>query len=58
VTIAYSRWVDLMPDGQPIEGRGIQPQIRVDLPDTAFEKRDPIWEAAVEALRKRVALSK
>jgi carboxyl-terminal processing protease len=53
VTIVYSRWVDLMPDGQPVEGRGIQPQIRVELPDIAFEDRDPIWERAVELLRER-----
>jgi carboxyl-terminal processing protease len=54
VTIAYSRWVDLMPDGTPIEDRGIQPQILLDLPETAFETRDPIWEKAMEVLRNRV----
>jgi RNA polymerase sigma factor (sigma-70 family) len=54
VTIVYSRWVDLMRDGQPIEGRGIQPKIRVDVPDIAFQDRDPIWERAVELLRERV----
>jgi hypothetical protein len=53
VTVAYSRWVDLMPSGQPIEGRGIPPQIRVDLPDSAFEKTDPIWDKAVGTLRGR-----
>jgi carboxyl-terminal processing protease len=54
VTIAYSRWIDLMPDGLPIEDRGIQPRILVDPPATAFETRDPIWEKAMEVLRKRV----
>jgi C-terminal processing protease CtpA/Prc len=54
VTIVFSRWVDLMPDGQPIEGRGIQPRIRVDVPDIAFKDKDPIWERAVELLRERV----
>ena len=54
VTIVYSRWVNLMPDGRPIEGGGIQPQIRVDVPDIAFKDRDPIWERAVELLRERV----
>jgi hypothetical protein len=54
VTVLYSRWVDMMPDGQPIEGRGIEPQIKVDMPDSAFEKTDPIWEKAVETLRARI----
>jgi C-terminal processing protease CtpA/Prc len=37
-----------------IEDRGIQPRILVDPPATAFETRDPIWEKAMEVLRKRV----
>jgi RNA polymerase sigma factor (sigma-70 family) len=58
VQIAYSRWVDLMPDGQAIEGRGIQPQVLVDLPEKAFESRDPIWDKAMEILRKRAEESR
>jgi RNA polymerase sigma factor (sigma-70 family) len=54
VTLVYSRWVDLMPDGQPIEGRGIAPKVRVDAPDSAYINGDPIWEKAVEFLRERV----
>jgi hypothetical protein len=54
VTVLYSRWVDLMPDGTPVEGRGIRPNVLVDLPDSAFDKADPIWEKAVELLRTRV----
>jgi hypothetical protein len=43
-----------MPDGQPIEGRGIAPKVRVDAPDSAYINGDPIWEKAVEFLRERV----
>jgi hypothetical protein len=34
--------------------RGIQPSVLVDVPDSAFEKTDPIWEKAIEAIRTRV----
>jgi hypothetical protein len=53
VTVWYSRWVDLMPDGTPIEGAGITPDIAVDAPQSAYEKKDPTWDNAVEILRKR-----
>lgn len=58
VTVMYSRWVDMMPDGEPIEDRGIQPDVVVDLPQTAYEKSDPTWNKAVEVLRGKVAAAK
>jgi C-terminal processing protease CtpA/Prc len=54
VTVMYSRWVDLLPDGTPVEGRGVPPEIVVDLPETAYEKADPTWERAVQVLRQKV----
>ena len=30
VTVLYSRWVDMLPDGTPVEGRGVPPAVRVD----------------------------
>jgi hypothetical protein len=54
VTVWYSRWVDLMPDGTPIEGAGIAPEIAVDVPQVAYKEKDPAWDRAVEVLRKRV----
>jgi hypothetical protein len=53
VTVWYSRWVDLMPDGTPIEGAGIAPDVAVDAPLGAYEKKDPTWDKTVEILRKR-----
>lgn len=55
VTVWYSRWVDLMPDGTPIEGAGIAPDIAVDAPSGAYGEKDPTWDKAVEILRKRAA---
>jgi hypothetical protein len=54
VTVWYSRWVDLMPDGTPIEGAGITPEVAVDALPGTYEKKDPTWDKAVEILRKRV----
>ncbi|HLN30564.1 MAG TPA: S41 family peptidase [Gemmataceae bacterium] len=58
VTVLYSRWVDLMPDGSPIEGKGIQPRILVDLPASAYEKSDPTREKAIDILRTNVKAAK
>ena len=55
VTVWYSRWVDLMPDGTPIEGAGIAPDVAVDAPQSAYEKKDPTWDKAVEVLRQRAS---
>jgi hypothetical protein len=58
VTVWYSRWVDLMPDGTPIEGAGITPDIVVDAPKDSHKEKDPTWDMAVEVLRKRVSASR
>jgi hypothetical protein len=55
VTVWHSRWVDLMPDGTPVEGAGIAPDIAVAAPPGAYQEKDPTWEKAVEVLRKRVS---
>jgi hypothetical protein len=53
VTVWYSRWVDLMPDGTPIEGAGIAPDTAVDALPGAYKEKDPTWEKGVEVLRKK-----
>jgi hypothetical protein len=53
VTVLYSRWVDMMPDGTPVEGRGVRPEVVVDRPPSDYEKGDPTWERAVEVLRSK-----
>jgi hypothetical protein len=54
VTVYYSRWVDMMPDGRPIEGVGIAPDVEVNAAPEAYEGKDPTWEKALEVLRKKV----
>jgi C-terminal processing protease CtpA/Prc len=54
VTVWYSRWVDLLPDGTPVEGKGMAPTVAVDAPAAAYRDRDPPWEKAVELLRGKV----
>jgi len=53
VTVVYSRWVDMLPDGTPIEGRGVPPEIVVDEPKSAYRQADPTWNRAVEVLGVR-----
>lgn len=58
VTVYFSRWVDLMPDGRTFEGAGIPPDVEVNEPPTAYKERDPTWEKGIELLRQRVAKAK
>ena len=53
--VYYSRWVDMLPDGDVFEGRGIAPDIEVNLPIEAYATSDPTWERGLEVLRKRIA---
>ena len=58
VEVMYSRWVDMMPDGTPIEGRGVRPEIEVNLAQPAYEDADPTWARAVALLRAKVKAKK
>ena len=53
--VYFSRWVDMLPDGEIYEGRGIEPDIEVNLPVEAYATGDPTWERGLEVLRKRIA---
>jgi C-terminal processing protease CtpA/Prc len=55
ISVWYSRWVDMLPDGTPVEGRGVVPDVRVDAPTEAYVDGDPTWEKAVEVLRAKIA---
>jgi C-terminal processing protease CtpA/Prc len=54
VTVLFSRWVDMLPDGRPIEGRGIAPSVAVELSEEEYEKADPTWQKALVVLRDKV----
>lgn len=49
VRVWFSRWVSMEPDGTPIEGRGIQPDVEVEHTDPG----DPTFDKAVEILREK-----
>jgi C-terminal processing protease CtpA/Prc len=54
VTVYFSRWVDMLPDGQPTEGVGIAPDIRVEAAEASYVTADPTLEKALEVLRAKV----
>lgn len=53
VTVYFSRWVDMMPNGETFEGRGISPQVKLDLPAEAYAEEDPTLEKGLEILRQK-----
>ena len=55
LVVYYSSWVDMMPDGDVIEGVGIPPQVRVDAPANAYENGDPTLEKGLKILKAKIA---
>jgi len=55
VTAWYSRWVDLMPDGTPIEDAGIAPDVAVNAAPESYKEKDPTWDKAIEVLRRKAS---
>ena len=54
VKVWYSRWVSMLPDGTPIEGRGVQPKIEAKFPVAEFGAKDPVFEKGLEVLGEKV----
>ncbi len=50
VTVFLPSWVALTPDGEPFEGKGISPDVRVEFPEEP-EDQDPLINAALELLK-------
>jgi C-terminal processing protease CtpA/Prc len=46
-------WKDLLPDGTLLEGRGVEPDIRVETGDGAIAADDPVLERGLRHLRGR-----
>jgi C-terminal processing protease CtpA/Prc len=55
LAVYFSRWVDLLPDGTPIEGRGVPPRVRVEFPADAYKDADPTLAKGLEVLRAKLA---
>lgn len=54
-SVWHSTWVDMMPDGSTFEGKGLAPDVPVDLPYTAYANDDPTFRKAIEILRDKTA---
>jgi hypothetical protein len=54
LTVWYSRWIDLLPDGTSVEGQGISPHVIVNEPPEAYRQRDPTWEKAIEVMKEKI----
>jgi hypothetical protein len=52
VTVYLPSWQALDAQGEPFEGKGIQPDIEVKTERKDFAERDPVLDAALEYLRK------
>jgi hypothetical protein len=53
VTVWFSRWDDLLPDGSPIEGKGVEPSVRIEVPPETYRTEDPTLNRALELLREK-----
>jgi C-terminal processing protease CtpA/Prc len=51
LTVYFSRWVDMLPDGTPIEGKGVPPKVVVDSPAADYADADPTLAKGLEVLR-------
>ena len=56
--VYFSRWVDLMPDGTPIEGTGIPPALVVAVAADRYKDADPTLVKGLEILRARTTGAK
>lgn len=54
ITVYFSRWVDLLPDGQVLEGVGVKPAIEVKEATEVYEKTDPTLDKGLEVLREKI----
>jgi hypothetical protein len=52
VTVLLPSWQDMLPDGALLEGRGIEPDVRVETDPGDFTQRDPVIDAALRELKK------
>jgi hypothetical protein len=53
VTVFLSSWEDQTPDGTVVEGRGITPDVTVKSSPAELRQRDPVLDAAMDAVRAR-----
>jgi C-terminal processing protease CtpA/Prc len=54
ISVYFSRWVDMLPDGTPIEGKGVPPAVRVDARAADYRDADPTLAKGLEVLREKI----
>jgi hypothetical protein len=52
MTVMFSRWVDMLPNGDSFEGRGMPPEVVVDAAADAYAVGDPTLQKGLEILRQ------
>jgi C-terminal processing protease CtpA/Prc len=53
ISVNLPRWLDMDPQGNPIEGHGVQPKIKIKATSDAFsDTEDPVLESALKHLGK------
>jgi RNA polymerase sigma factor (sigma-70 family) len=53
--VYFSRWVDLLPNGTTIEGKGVQPGVVLETTADAYRDADPTLAKGLEVLRAKSA---
>ena len=51
VTVFLSSWKDMLPDGSPLEGEGITPDVEAKSTPADFQAADPVLAAALKVAR-------
>jgi C-terminal processing protease CtpA/Prc len=52
IAVKMPTWLDMDPDGKPIDEVGVAPDVPVKAKPSDFRGGDPVLEAALERLRK------
>jgi C-terminal processing protease CtpA/Prc len=52
ITVRMPRWIDMDPEGNPIEHVGVAPDVPVETKWGDFGSADPVLEAALSKLRE------
>ncbi len=51
VTVWLSSWEDLTVDGRPVEGAGVEPDVKIECEVDEFQTRDPVLERGLKEVR-------
>jgi C-terminal processing protease CtpA/Prc len=58
VVVELASRKELAPDGARLAGRGVDPDVTIDLPGGAYRDRDAVFDAAYDLLVQRLESKK